>query len=66
MKYTELLHKNKADLNKVLSELLKAQFGFRIQLATQQITNTSQLKKIRHDIARIRTALTQKINKDER
>ncbi|MDU0810372.1 MAG: 50S ribosomal protein L29 [Burkholderia sp.] len=65
MKYTELLHKNKTDLNKDLSELLKSQFGLRIQLATQQLKNTSQLKKIRHDIARIRTVLSQKVKEYE-
>ncbi len=40
--------------------LLKAQFGLRMQLATQQLTNTSQLKKVRRDIARVRTVLTEK------
>jgi large subunit ribosomal protein L29 len=41
---------------------LKAQFGLRMQLATQQLTNTSQLKKVRRDIARVRTVLTEKAN----
>ena len=39
-----------------------AQFGLRMQLATQQLTNTSQLKKVRRDIARVRTVLTEKAN----
>lgn len=62
MKASELLQKDQAALNKELSDLLKAQFGLRIQLATQQLTNTSQLKKVRRDIARVRTVLTQKAN----
>ncbi|MEX3555480.1 MAG: 50S ribosomal protein L29 [Burkholderia gladioli] len=62
MKASELLQKNQAALNKELSDLLKAQFGLRMQLATQQLTNTSQLKKVRRDIARVRTVLTQKAN----
>ncbi|MEX3605335.1 MAG: 50S ribosomal protein L29 [Burkholderia sp.] len=62
MKASELLQKDQAVLNKELSDLLKAQFGLRMQLATQQLTNTSQLKKVRRDIARVRTALTQKAN----
>jgi large subunit ribosomal protein L16 len=33
-----------------------------MQLATQQLTNTSQLKKVRRDIARVRTVLTEKAN----
>lgn len=62
MKASELHKKDKAELNKELSDLLKAQFGLRMQLATQQLTNTSQLKKVRRDIARVRTVLTEKAN----
>jgi large subunit ribosomal protein L29 len=31
-----------------------------MQLATQQLSNTSQLKKVRRDIARVKTVLTEK------
>ena len=62
MKASELLQKDQAALNQELSDLLKAQFGLRMQLATQQLTNTSQLKKVRRDIARVRTVMTQKAN----
>ncbi|ABE32611.1 MULTISPECIES: 50S ribosomal protein L29 [Burkholderiaceae] len=62
MKASELHQKDQAALNKELSDLLKAQFGLRMQLATQQLTNTSQLKKVRRDIARVRTVLTEKAN----
>jgi large subunit ribosomal protein L29 len=62
MKASELHQKDNAALNKELSDLLKAQFGLRMQLATQQLTNTSQLKKVRRDIARVRTVLTEKAN----
>ena len=60
MKASELHQKDQAGLNQELTDLLKAQFGLRMQLATQQLTNTSQLKKVRRDIARVRTVLTQK------
>jgi large subunit ribosomal protein L29 len=60
MKASELRDKDQAALNQELSELLKAQFGLRMQLATQQLNNTSQLQKVRRDIARVRTVLTQK------
>ena len=60
MKASELLQKDQAALNKELSDLLKAQFGLRMQLATQQLQNTSQLKKVRRDIARVRTVMTEK------
>jgi large subunit ribosomal protein L29 len=42
---------------------LKAQFGLRMQLATQQLTNTSQMKKVRRDIARVRTMMKEKTPK---
>ncbi|MDO8958410.1 MAG: 50S ribosomal protein L29 [Rhodocyclaceae bacterium] len=55
MKATELRQKNEADLGKELLELRKAQFSLRMQLATQQLSNTSQVDKLRKDIARIKT-----------
>ena len=60
MKTSELHGKDQAALTKELNELLKAQFGLRMQIATQQLTNTSQLKKVRRDIARVKTVLTAK------
>jgi large subunit ribosomal protein L29 len=59
MKANELRAKSGDELQKELSELLKAQFGLRMQHATQQLTNTSQIKKVRRDIARVRTVLKQ-------
>src|SRR6267378_2550158 len=46
---------------KELEELLRAQFGLRMQKATQQLTNSSQLKSVRRDIARVRTILKEKV-----
>ena len=60
MKASELRGKDQEALQKELNELLKAQFGLRMQLATQQLTNTAQLKKVRRDIARVKTVMTQK------
>ena len=62
MKASELRDKDDAALGKELTELLKAQFGLRMQIATQQLSNTSQLKKMRRDIARVRTVMTEKSN----
>ncbi|MBV0880970.1 50S ribosomal protein L29 [Noviherbaspirillum sp. 1P10PC] len=59
MKASELLGKDTAALNKELTDLLKAQFSLRMQIATQQLSNTSQLKKVRRDIARVKTVLNQ-------
>jgi large subunit ribosomal protein L29 len=60
MKASELRAKNGDELQKELNELLKAQFGLRMQIATQQLGNTSQIKKVRRDIARVRTVLKEK------
>jgi large subunit ribosomal protein L29 len=46
-----------------LNDLLKARFGLRMQVATQQLNNTSQIKKVRRDIARVRTVLKEKAAK---
>jgi large subunit ribosomal protein L29 len=63
MKPNELRAKTGAELRKELGELLKAQFGLRMQLATQQLSNTSQKRKLRRDIARVRTVLKEKSGK---
>ena len=60
MKASELRTKSVDELNKELLELLKAQFGLRMQIATQQLTNTSQMSKVRRDIARVRTLIREK------
>jgi len=60
MKTSELRGKDAAGLTKELQDLLKAQFSLRMQKATQQLTNTSQLKKVRRDIARVRTMMGEK------
>lgn len=60
MKASELRGKDQAALTKEMNDLLKAQFGMRMQIATQQLNNTSQLKKVRRDIARVKTVMNQK------
>ena len=60
MKASELRTKSVDELNKELLDLLKAQFGPRMQLATQQLSNTSQMSKVRRDIARVRTLIREK------
>ena len=60
MKASELQAKDAGQLNAELLELLKAQFSLRMQLATQQLGNTSQISKVRKDIARVKTILRQK------
>ena len=60
MNASERRAKDPEALNKELGELLKAHFSRRMQIATQQLNNTSQLGKTRRDIARVRTVLREK------
>ncbi len=64
MKVSELRSKTVTDLEKELRELLKARFSLGMQMATQQTTNTSEIKKTRKDIARVKTVIREKeVNK---
>jgi len=60
MKASELRNKSAAELQQEILSLTKAQFGLRMQVATQQMTNTSELRKVRRDIARAKTVLKEK------
>jgi large subunit ribosomal protein L29 len=57
MKAKELINKSAEDLKSELGSLLKLQFGLRMQKGTQQLSNTSQLRKVRRHVARIKTIL---------
>lgn len=60
MKASELRSKSVDELKQELQSLLKAQFSLRMQKATQQLANTSQIGRTRRDISRVRTLLTEK------
>ncbi|WP_066566221.1 50S ribosomal protein L29 [Snodgrassella sp. CFCC 13594] len=60
MKASELKDKSVEQLNEELVGLMKAQFGLRMQHATGQLAKASELKKVRRDIARVKTILRQK------
>ena len=60
MEANELRGQSQEALRDELASLLRAQFSLRMQKATQQLSNTSQLRKVRRDIARVRTMLAQK------
>jgi large subunit ribosomal protein L29 len=60
MKAKDIRGKSPAELDKELTDLLKAQFNLRMQKATQQLANTGQIKSVRRDIARVRTLLREK------
>jgi large subunit ribosomal protein L29 len=60
MKASELRGKSVDELEKELLELRRAQFGLRMQLATQSLTKNSEIERVRRDIARVHTLLTEK------
>ena len=56
----ELKSQSVADLNAQLVEAKKELFNLRFQNATNQLDNTSRIKEVRKNIARIQTVITQK------
>ncbi|MFZ8912447.1 MAG: 50S ribosomal protein L29 [Burkholderiaceae bacterium] len=60
MNNAELRTKSAEDLGKELNELLKAHFNLRMQHGTQQLSNTSQLGRVRRDIARVKTIIRER------
>ena len=64
MKANELLTLNKAELEGKAKELKEELFNLRFQLATGQLQNTMVIKGVKHDIARVLTALRQLEQKD--
>ena len=56
----ELRSKSAPELQTELNSLLKAHFSLRMQQATQQLSNTSELTRTRRAIARVRTIMAEK------
>ncbi len=61
MKANDLRQKNEQDLSKELDGLLREQFNLRMQQGTGQLTRPDQMKKVRRNIARIKTVLNEKV-----
>ncbi len=60
MKASELRAKDIDALQQEVSDLIKAHFGLRMQKATQQLSNHTQLGRTRREIARGKTILVEK------
>ena len=60
MKASELKAKSIEELNAELLELLREQFNLRMQASTGQLAQTHLLRKVRRDIARVKTVINQK------
>ena len=62
-KYVEdLKAKSAAELNEELVAAKKELFNLRFQNATNQLENTSRIKDVRRNIARIQTVIAKKAN----
>ncbi len=59
MQASELKTKTSDELTDALGKLKKEQFNLRFQGATGQIENTSRVRQVRRDIARIKTIARQ-------
>ena len=60
MNVNEMKAKTVVELNAELNSLLQEQFNLRMQKGTGQMTNVNELRRVRRDIARIKTVMTQK------
>jgi large subunit ribosomal protein L29 len=58
MKYIDLKDKSLDELNKLLKEKKVLLFELKTKLKTMQLTNTSELRAVKKEIARINTAIT--------
>ncbi len=58
MIYSDLKDKSLQELNELLKEKKVLLFELKAKLKTMQLTNTSELKTAKKDIARIQTAIT--------
>ena len=60
----EIRLKNTMDLKLLLEDLLEEQFKMKMQAATGQLAQSSELKKVRKNIARIKTIIKEQQNND--
>jgi large subunit ribosomal protein L29 len=61
----DLRVKNESELRQELSSLLREQFNLRMQRGTGQLTAPHDLRRIRRNIARVKTVLNEKRTKGE-
>lgn len=63
MKAKDVRAMSPEDRNKELLGLLKEQFNLRMQKATGQLSNTANLRKVRRNVARLRTVVAEQKGK---
>ncbi|GDX84125.1 50S ribosomal protein L29 [Methylococcaceae bacterium] len=59
MKASELRQKSRDELSVVLIELARESFTLKMQKGTGQLSKTAQVKKVRRDVARVKTVLNE-------
>ncbi len=60
MNVNEMKSKTVVELRNELKGLLQEQFSLRMQKGMGQMTNFNELRRVRRDIARVKTVMTQK------
>jgi len=65
MNASDLRQKSGAELKLELDGLLREQFNLRMQKGTGQLSRPDQVRKVRRDIARIKTVLNEKMKAGE-
>ncbi len=60
MNVSEMRSKTEVELRGELTSLLQEQFNLRMQKGMGQMTNTNELRRVRRDIARVKTVMTEK------
>ena len=65
MSANDLRQKTAAELELELDTLLREQFNLRMQKGSGQLSRPDQVKKVRRNIARIKTVLNEKANARE-
>ena len=63
MKASRLHEMSSEELTQELAELEQEQFNLRFQVASRQLDNTSRIKQVRRDIARVNTILRERESK---
>jgi large subunit ribosomal protein L29 len=60
MNIDDIKNKTTVELSGELTGLLQEQFNLRMQKGMGQMTNTNELRRVRRDIARVKTVMTEK------
>ena len=59
METEELRKKNPEELDALVLELLREQFNLRMQKGSGQLSKPSEMKRVRREIARVKTVITE-------